>query len=264
LRDCAPLFVTRGTDLAAVDWEFNGWGNKFDAALDNQIPDFVAHCLQVPVFKTGIVMEGGSLEVNGAGVALTTRQCLHSKFRNPTLSEHDLEKALHDYLGIKKVLWLENGLEGDHTDGHIDTITRFVSENTIITSICQDLSDANFQTMQDNLERLKSFKNLEGQPFKILELPLPQNRLEHMGDIAKAQGLLGARLPPTYANFYIANGAVIVPMYADPNDERALEILKPLFPDRQVIGLSSSAIINGGGSFHCVTQQQPIGKPLEL
>lgn len=259
LRDCAPIFVTRGHEVAAVDWEFNGWGMKFDAALDNLIPDFVADYLGMRLFKTGIVMEGGSLEVNGAGVALTTRQCLHSEFRNPSLSERDLEIALRDYLGIQKVLWLENGLEGDHTDGHIDTITRFVSENTIITSVCDDQSDPNFQTMQDNLERLKSFTNLQGQPFTILELPLPQNRLEHVGEMARAQGLLGERLPPTYANFYIANGAVIVPTYQDPNDQRALEILRPLFPDRQVIGLSSRAIINGGGSFHCVTQQQPLG-----
>ncbi len=260
LRDCAPIFVTKGAEVAAVDWEFNGWGMKFDADLDNKIPDFVSGFLEMQVFKTGIVMEGGSLEVNGAGVALTTRQCLHSIFRNPKLSESDLEKALNDYLGIKKVLWLENGLEGDHTDGHIDTITRFVSENTIITSVCEDQSDANFQTMQDNLERLKTFTNLDGQPFHILELPLPKNRLEHVGEIAAAQGLQGERLPPTYANFYIANGAVIVPTYGDPNDQRALEILTPLFPTRQVIGLSSSAIINGGGSFHCVTQQQPLGK----
>jgi agmatine deiminase len=261
LRDCAPIFVSKGAEVAAVDWEFNGWGMKFDAELDNKIPDFVASYLEMPVFKTGIVMEGGSLEVNGAGVALTTRQCLHSKFRNPNLTERDLEKALKDYLGIKKVLWLENGLEGDHTDGHIDTITRFINENTIITSVSEDRSDANFQTMQDNLDCLKTFTNLGGQPFQILELPLPKNRLEHVGETAAAQGLLGQRLPPTYANFYIANGAVIVPTYGDPNDQRALEILTPLFPDRQVIGLSSRAIINGGGSFHCVTQQQPLGKP---
>jgi agmatine deiminase len=260
LRDCAPIFVTKGSEVAAIDWEFNGWGMKFDAELDNKIPDFVANYLKMPIFKTGIVMEGGSLEVNGAGVALTTRQCLHSKFRNPNLTESDLEKALNDYLGIKKVLWLENGLEGDHTDGHIDTITRFIDENTIITSVCQDQSDANFQTMQDNLERLKTFTNLDGQPFQILELPLPKNRLEHVGEMAATQGLLGERLPPTYANFYIANGAVIVPMYGDPNDELALEILKPLFANRNVIGLASRAIINGGGSFHCVTQQQPLGK----
>jgi agmatine deiminase len=264
LRDCAPIFVTRGDEIAAVDWEFNGWGMKFDAQLDNQIPDFVADYLGAKVFKTGIVMEGGSLEVNGAGVALTTRQCLHSKFRNPNLTEQDLEKALNDYLGIKKVLWLENGLEGDHTDGHIDTITRFIDENTIITSVCEDASDVNFQTMQDNLERLKTFTNLDGKPFQILELPLPKNRLEHVGAIAQAEGLLGERLPPTYANFYISNGAVIVPTYNDPNDALALEILESLFPDRVVIGLSSRAIINGGGSFHCVTQQQPVGNWLKL
>jgi agmatine deiminase len=260
LRDCAPIFVTKESEVAAVDWEFNGWGMKFEAELDNQIPDFVASYLEIPMFKTGIVMEGGSLEVNGAGVALTTRQCLHSKFRNPNLFESDLEKALNDYLGIEKVLWLENGLEGDHTDGHIDTITRFVNETTIITSVCEDRSDANFQTMQDNLERLKTFTNLDGKPFEIFELPLPKNRLEHVGEVAQSQGLLGERLPPTYANFYIANGAVIVPMYGDPNDGLALEILKPLFPNRKVIGLGSRAIINGGGSFHCVTQQQPLGK----
>ncbi len=257
LRDCAPIFVSNTKQLVGTDWEFNGWGLKFDAELDNQIPDFVTKFLGLQSFKTGIVMEGGSLEVNGAGVALTTRQCLHSKLRNPSLSETDLEQALKDYLGIHKVLWLENGLEGDHTDGHIDTITRFVNETTIITSICDDPSDPNFKTMQDNLEKLKTFTDLEEQAFKILELPLPKNRLEHTGEIAAEQGLLGERLPPTYANFYIANGAVIVPIYNDPNDDKALEILNAAFPDHQVIGLSSRAIINGGGSFHCVTQQQP-------
>jgi agmatine deiminase len=259
LRDCAPIFVTKGHQVAATDWEFNGWGMKFDAELDNQIPDFVANYLGTRAFKTGIVMEGGSLEVNGAGVALTTRQCLHSKFRNPKLSEAEIEHALRDYLGIQKVLWLENGLEGDHTDGHIDTITRFIDENTIITSVCEDQSDPNFMTMRENLERLKTFTNLAGRPFKILELPLPKTRLEHVGEIARAQGLLGERLPPTYANFYIANGAVIVPTYGDENDDRALKILEPLFEGRVVIGLSSKAIIVGGGSFHCVTQQQPLG-----
>lgn len=246
LRDSGAMFVRREDGLVGmVDWEFNGWGEKYAAAQDNQMPSYMAQYLGGYLFKPGIVMEGGSLEVNGKGVCITTRQCLLSPKRNPQLNEEDLEGYLSRYLGIDNVVWLGNGLEGDHTDGHIDTITRFVSKSNIVTAICEDESDPNYRTLQDNLEILQSLG-----AFNIIPLPLPQKPL-YLSD--------GDRLPPTYANFYIANGAVLVPVYGDPNDERALEILRPLFPERQVIGLSSRALITGGGSFHCVTQQQPVG-----
>jgi agmatine deiminase len=256
-RDCAPIFVTKGAELAATDWKFNGWGNKFAADLDDALPRFIAEHLQVPRFASEVVMEGGALEVNGAGVLLTTRQCLFEKHRNPHLSQAQIETALRDFLGVEKILWLGEGLENDHTDGHVDTITRFVSPNTIVTCICQDLFDPNHTVLEINYDLLRGFTDLHGKPFEIIPLPLPKNRMFLSGEYAKAEGVDGDRLPPTYANFYIGNGCVIVPTYNDPFDELALEILRPLFPDREVLGSSSHGLIHGGGSFHCITQQQP-------
>lgn len=250
LRDSGPIFVQNAAgENVITDWEFNGWGNKYDSAPDNKIPKTVAQFLGASYASAGIVMEGGSLEVNGEGVILTTKQCLLSEARNPTLTQSEIENALRDYLGAAKILWLGDGLENDHTDGHIDTITRFTSPNTIVTCVCEDKTDPNHAVMQANLEILKSATDAHGRPFTIVELPLPANRLE----------LEGERLPPTYANFYICNDAVIVPLYNDSNDQRALEILTPLFPGRAVIGSPGRALITGGGSFHCVTQQQPVG-----
>jgi agmatine deiminase len=247
LRDSGPIFVTHEREIALVDWEFNGWGGKYPADLDNRIPLHVAHILgSAPPFHPGIVMEGGSIEVNGAGAGLTTRQCLLSATRNPTLRERDLEAALLEYLGISELIWLENGLEGDHTDGHIDTLTRFTDESTIVTSICEDRADPNHETLAANLERVKS----KAERFAIVELPVPTGRVEFEGQ----------RLPLTYANFYIVNGAVIVPTYGAAEDSRALFILKPLFKGRDVIAVPARALITGGGAFHCVTQQQPVGR----
>jgi agmatine deiminase len=248
LRDSGPIFVARNQELALVDWEFNGWGGKYPAELDNQIPTHVARILDSgPLYRPGVVMEGGSLEVNGLGVAITTRQCLLTPTRNPTLNERDLEVALAQYLGIRDVVWLNDGLEGDHTDGHIDTITRFVDEGTIVTSICTDRSDPNHATLADNLERLQSLRSR----FGIVELPVPTGRVEFEGE----------RLPLSYANFYIVNGGVVVPTYGLAEDGPALEILRPLFPDREVVAVPARALITGGGAFHCVTQQQPVGRP---
>ena len=250
LRDNGPIFIRRGQDVSLVNWKFNAWGNKYQWRLDNEAPEYVAQYLGAAHWDVPVVMEGGSLEPNGQGVVLTTRQCLLHPQRNPGLNEPQIEGYLGDYLGFTKVLWLEAGLEGDHTDGHIDTIARFINPSTIVTCVEPDASDPNHATMQANLERLHTFTDLEGKPFEIVELPLPQNRLE----------LLGNRLPPTYANFYIGNGFVVVPQYGDPNDAVALSILRPLFPGREVIGLKSRSLITGGGSFHCVTQQQPVGR----
>lgn len=252
-RDNGPLFVVRGApegdQVSFVNFEFNSWGRKFEWENDTKAPETVAAFLGAAHWDSSVVMEGGSLELNGAGVALTTRQCLLSEERNPHLGEEDLEALLRDFLGIEKLLWLDAGLEGDHTDGHIDTITRFVNERTIVTVIEEDQDDPNFATMRANLERLKTFTDARGRPFDIVELPLPRTYME----------LEGKRLPPTYANFYVGNGFVVVPIYGDPNDDRALEILRGVFADREVIGLMSRELITGGGSFHCVTQQQPVG-----
>ncbi|APJ04749.1 agmatine deiminase family protein [Silvanigrella aquatica] len=249
-RDNGPIFITKENDLSIVKWDFNAWGQKFKWDLDNKAPFEVAKYLNADMFQPGIVMEGGSLDVNGQGVALTTRQCLLSKMRNPNLTEEDIQNYLKNYLGIQKLIWLEDGLEGDHTDGHIDTIVRFVNENTIVYSMTEDKSDTNYAPMMKNLEILKSSTDLNGNSFQLVPLVLPKNRMEIDDD----------RLPCTYANFYIGNHFVVVPVYQDPHDELALQTLRSVFPNHQVIGLSSKYLIHGGGSFHCVTQQQPAGK----
>jgi agmatine deiminase len=251
LRDSGPTFLLREDDLALVDWEFNGWGCKYPAALDNEIPTHIARLLGgATPFRPGIVMEGGSIEVDGRGTVLTTRQCLGSEERNATLGLADVEGYLRDYLGVTHVVWLDEGLEGDHTDGHIDTITRFVNEQTVVTAIAEDRDDPNHAILEANLDRLRAAQSAQGQPYRIVTLPIPRGRAEFDGE----------RLPLTYANFYIANDAVLLPTYGDVNDTRAVEILQPLFPGRVVIPLGARDLITGGGAFHCVTQQQPTGR----
>ena len=251
LRDSGPIFVVRDGEVALVDWDFNGWGGKYPASLDDEIPTHVARILgDVQPFRPGIVMEGGSLEVNGEGVVITTRQCLLAPTRNPGATEASLERALSDYLGLRLVLWLDRGLEGDHTDGHIDTLTRFTDNTTIVTSVCPDRDDPNHATLAANLDVLRAIVTQAGAQFRIVELPIPSDRVTFEGE----------RLPLTYANFYVTNGAVLVPTYDLPEDSRALDILRPLFPGREVVGLPARALITGGGAFHCVTQQQPVGR----
>jgi agmatine deiminase len=252
LRDSGPIAVRSDDRVRLLNWRFNGWGGKYEAQTDDGIPREIAGLLGTETIDIDVVLEGGSIEVNGAGTLLTTRQCLLSAHRNPGLTEPGIEEYLRSYLGVEQVLWLDNGLEGDHTDGHIDTITRFVSADTIVTVTCEDRSDPNCDTTMANLERLRRFTDRAGRPFRIVPLPLPVTRLEFDGQ----------RLPPTYANFYIANGGVVVPVYGDPMDERALEILRPLFPGREVVGQMARGLITGGGAFHCVTQQQPSGTPV--
>lgn len=253
LRDSGPLFVTREREgerqVALVDWRFNAWGGKFEWAQDNLLPRYVADVLGMARWERPEVLEGGALEVMGDGTALTTRACLLTPTRNPGLTEEGYSFLLSDYLGVRKLLWLGEGLENDHTDGHIDTVTRFAAPGVVVTSAESRPEDANSAAMSRNLEALRAMTDAQGRPFEIVQLPLPALRLEG------AEG----RLPPTYANFYIGNGFVAVPQYGDPHDQQALDILRPLFPEREVIGLMSRHIIEGGGSFHCLTQQQPTG-----
>ena len=251
-RDNGPLFVknTEGK-VALTDWTFNAWGEKYSPwDDDNRAPQAVAKTLEMKRFPFGEVMEGGALELNSQGVCLTTRSCLLSQHRNPNMTQSEIEAVLRDTLGVSHLIWLEAGLEGDHTDGHIDTIVRFADDRTIICSVEEDEDDPNFATLQHNLTLLQTLRDGEGNPYELIQLPLPKKRLE----------LNGVRLPLTYANFYIGNGFVIVPTYNDANDEKALEILRPLFPNREVIGLQATSLITGGGAFHCVTQQQPEGE----
>jgi agmatine deiminase len=250
LRDTGPMFIRRGSELQAVSWEFNGWGDRFPADLDNQIADRIMTQLGFgpeALYHPGIVFEGGAIEVNGAGLGITTRQCLLAANRNPNLTEADLEAYLRDYLGIDQLIWLDQGLEGDHTDGHVDTITRFVGPRCCVTTICEDPADANHSPLQRNLETLQNWRDHQGHGLEVIGIPQPDLKLEFDGE----------RLPLTYANFYIANGAILVPTFDCPQDDEALDILRSRFPQRQVIGLPALGLFNGGGGFHCATQQQP-------
>ncbi|MBC7659221.1 MAG: agmatine deiminase family protein [Chitinophagaceae bacterium] len=252
MRDNGPIFVLNAAGkMRATNWEFNSWGKKYEWDNDNLVPPQVTRFLHVDRYDIPVVMEGGSLEINGLGTCITTEQCLLTDTRNPTFGKPELEKVLRDNLGFTQVIWLNLGLEGDHTDGHVDTITRFSDEHTILTSMCEDTADINYGRMKHNFEILKAARDAKGQAFEVVELPLPAARM-HLED--------GTRLPATYANFYICNGAVIVPQYDDANDKKALAVIKSCFPNHEVIGLASRTIITGGGSFHCLTQQQPASK----
>ncbi len=252
LRDIGPMFVRRGAQLRAISWEFNGWGDRFPAELDNQVAEQVTKTLGMStagLYCPGIVFEGGAIEVNGEGLAITTRQCLLSPNRNPGLSEADLEQYLQDYLGIESVIWLDQGLEGDHTDGHVDTITRFIGRRRVVTTVCADPSDANHAPLKRNLHTLQAWRDRQGEGLEVIALPLPELQLWFEEE----------RLPLTYANFYFVNGAVLVPTFGCKQDEAALEILRAQFTDREVVALPARGLFYGGGGFHCMTQQQPVG-----
>jgi len=250
-RDHGPTVLVRDEkgkkEKAVVDWGYNAWGGKYPPYdLDDQIPVHVAQYRNLPIFSPGVVMEGGSIDVNGAGSLLTTRACLLNPNRNPTLNQTQIENYLKGYLGVRQILWLNEGIVGDDTDGHVDDISRFVDPNTIVTVIEEDPSDENYPILQENLKILRSFTNVGGEPFRIVEIPMP-------GDIRYEE----QRLPASYANFYIANGLVLVPTYRSRNDAIALQKLQSVFPHHTVKGIDSTELIWGLGSFHCISQQEP-------
>lgn len=239
--------------LAFNDWIFNAWGNKYEALKsDNSIPARLERLLKVPRFEPGIVMEGGSIEVNGAGCVLTTEQCLLNPNRNPQLNKNEVEQYLKNYLGVEKVLWLGEGIVGDDTDGHIDDIARFVAPGVIVCALEDDPDDANYDLLQDNLKRLRSMTDAAGRSFEIVTLPMPGV----VGGTSTDSRNLD-RLPASYANFYIANNVVLAPVFGHTNDARALETLSFLFPDRRVVAINCEPLVWGMGTIHCVTQQQP-------
>jgi agmatine deiminase len=242
-RDFCPIFVRSADEIAVTDWIFNGWAKYDNWQNDNAVPKFVAEQLGLRRFEPGLVLEGGSIDVNGAGVLMTTEECLLSpvQARNPGISREQLEAALSDYLGVDRVLWLRHGIAGDDTHGHVDDLARFVSEDTIVTVVEEDPHEVNFEPTQENLRILRGFRD-----FRIITLPMPEPVFFD-----------GQRLPASYANFYIANAAVLVPTFNDRNDRRALNIMAELFPDRDVIGIGSSDLVLGLGTLHCMTQQQP-------
>ncbi|HEX3818233.1 MAG TPA: agmatine deiminase family protein [Chthoniobacterales bacterium] len=247
-RDHGPIFLTREADprLAVVDWDYNAWGGKYPPCdLDDVVPTRVAETLDLPVFYPRMILEGGSIEVNGAGALLTSESCLLNPNRNPQLSREEIEQRLRDFLGVGEIFWLGDGIEGDDTDGHVDDLTRFVGERTVVTVVEKNKSDVNFAPLQDNLKRLRRL-TIKGEPLEIIELPMPA-RIEREG----------LRLPASYANFYIANTSVLLPTFADPNDGEAVAVLEHVFPQRQILPIDCRELIWGLGAFHCLTQQQP-------
>jgi len=247
-RDHGPIFLTRDADpkLAVVDWDYNAWGNKYPPfELDEVVPTRVAQLLKVPVFYPKMILEGGSIEVNGAGALLTSESCLLNKNRNPNLSREEIEKRLRNFLGVKEIRWLGDGIEGDDTDGHIDDLARFVAETRVVTAVEENSDDANYEPLQENLARLREMK-VNGRKIDIVILPMPRKIVRE-----------GMRLPASYANFYIANEVVLVPTFADPADKMALSTLQDCFPKRRVVGIDCRELIWGLGTFHCLTQQQP-------
>jgi agmatine deiminase len=264
-RDSGPIFV-RNTNgqVGLTNWQFNGWAKYDDWHLDDQLPGRVRGLLNVPEWQPSIdlengaahrvVLEGGSIDVNGAGLMLTTEECLLSEVqqRNPGVSCEQLEQVFHDYLGIDRVIWLNRGVAGDDTHGHVDDITRFVGPDTIVTAVEPDTLDANHEPLAENLARLKAARTLTGKQFTLVELPLPRPVV-----------FRGQRLPASYANFYIANGVVLVPTFHDRNDRVALNTLAEVFPDREIIGVHCVDLVWGLGTLHCMTQQQPQALPSE-
>ena len=243
-RDFCPLFVKNKTGRVAItDWKFNGWAKYDNFAADDAIPRAIAQQTALDRFEPGMVLEGGSIDVNGAGKLLTTEECLLSEVqaRNPQMSRREIERVLGGYLGATEVIWLGRGIEGDDTHGHVDDIARFTAVDTVVTVVETDQTRANYQPLKENLARLRARGDL-----RIVTLPCPE-------PVFFANQLL----PASYANFYIANGLVLVPTFGDPRDRIALNTLSRLFPDREVVGIPCRDLVLGLGTLHCMTQQQP-------
>jgi agmatine deiminase len=255
-RDSGPIFVV-GPDgkLGLTHWGFNAWAKYDNWKSDAQVPSRINRRLQLPrwqprVDEQRVVLEGGSIDVNGEGLLLTTEECLLSpvQARNPDLSRAQLEQAFADYLGIRKVLWLGSGIAGDDTHGHIDDLARFVAAQVVVIVVEKNPQDANYRPLQENLERLRGMTDASGRKLEVVELPMPATLV-----------FRGQRLPASYANFYIANEKVLVPTFNDPSDRLALGILSELFSQRQVVGIHAVDLVWGFGTLHCMTQQQPRG-----
>jgi agmatine deiminase len=254
-RDYGPIFIVDAAGrLGVTDWHFNGWAKYANWQRDDAVPEQVSAILEVPRWEPTwagrrVVLEGGSIDVNGQGLLLTTEECLLSPIqeRNPGLTRTDLEAVFARYLGVRKVLWLGRGIAGDDTHGHVDDLARFVAPGTIVTVVEDDPADANYEALQENLERLRGLTDLDGRKFEVVTLPMPDPVVFD-----------GQRLPASYANFYVANDRVLVPTFNDPNDRLALGILAELFPGRTVAGIHAVDLVWGLGTLHCLTQQQPM------
>lgn len=250
MRDYGPTFVVRDSDmdpLALNDWIFNGWGGKYKAyEEDDRVAQEMALLLRVPVFEHRVVLEGGSVEVNGRGICLTTEQCLLNRNRNPHLTRDEIEQFLMRSLGVNLVIWLGQGIVGDDTDGHIDDIARFVDPSTVVCALEANPNDENYHALHANFERLQGARDECGGKLSVVALPCPD-----------AIFSAGSRLPASYANFYIANELVLVPTFDDPKDSEAVGILQELFPHRKAVAVACREVVAGLGGIHCVTQQEP-------
>lgn len=249
-RDHGPAFLLNPNALphkVIVSWRYNAWGDKYPHDLDEQVPGLAGKFLNLPVYYPGIVMEGGAVDFNGEGTLLTTTACLLHENRNPHLLQHEIEEYLMNFYGVKQVLWLEDGIEGDDTNGHIDDITRFFKPDGVITMVEPNRLDPNHAILEANLKRLKTFRLLNGKQLDIVELPMPDPVVFE-----------DQRLPASYANFYISNNSVIVPLYRCKQDDQAIRILEQCFPGRKVVGIDSVEVIWGLGSWHCLSQQEPL------
>lgn len=249
-RDHGPAFLLNRNHpgrRAMVNWNHNAWGGKYPYELDTEVPVHIHDLMpEVEMFSPGIVMEGGSIEVNGCGDLLTTTSCLLNPNRNPHLNQDMIEDYLRGYYGVENIIWLGEGIVGDDTDGHIDDLSRFINEDTIITAVEEDVWDENYEPLQKNLKMLNRCRLANGKQPNVVELPMP--------DVVFYDG---QRLPASYANFYLANGKVIFPTYRCLTDNEAAYILEACFPEREVVGIDSTDIIWGLGSFHCLSQQMP-------
>jgi agmatine deiminase len=242
-RDYGPIFVKNGRgQMAVTAWRFNAWAKYDDWRHDAEVPAYLGKELKLEVRRPGMVLEGGSIDVNGAGMLLTTEECLLSpvQARNPDLTRVEIERRLREYLGVQRVVWLKNGIVGDDTHGHVDDLARFVGPRTVVVASESDRSDANYEALREN------FSILRDTGLRVVKLPMPQPLI-----------FSGQRLPASYANFYIANGLVLVPTFNDPSDRAALATLARLFPSREVVGINCTDLVWGLGALHCMTQQQP-------
>lgn len=248
-RDHGPVFVVNTSQRAVLNWGYNAWGEKYPPYdLDNAVPEHIASVRGLPCFTPDMILEGGSIEVNGQGTLITTESCLLNPNRNPALDRAAIEQRLSDYLGVRKVLWLGEGIAGDDTDGHVDDLTRFVDAQTVVTAVEPDSQHPNHPPLQVNLQRLQAMCTQDGDSLRVIELPMPEPVLDQ-----------GERLPASYANFYIGNRTVLMPAFGQSRDADAQAILQQCFPSRRVLPLDSTDLIRGLGSFHCLTQQEPWG-----
>lgn len=249
LRDIAPIFVSdgRGT-VAATRYAFNGWGGKYVFDGDPQVAARIAEITGLDCYEYPFVLEGGAVDVDGEGTLLTTRQCLLNENRNPGMDQAAVERGLRDALGAERVLWLEEGLANDHTDGHVDTVARFVAPGVVVCMEARDEDDPNRRVLSAIASRLAGMEDARGRRLEVVRIPSP----------GRVRDTAGRVMPASYANFYIGNRVVAVPTYGSRWDQEAVESLAQLFPDRRTVGLPAKAILTGGGAFHCITQQEPL------